>query len=114
VAVLLGGAILFPSLILLFRLTLGGQLRPGGAAHRDDQPPAATLILDGLRTRLRLRSAAGLLVAGVGLLNLADAAWAHAVGVICLLAFVVTAFPLAVFEALTGSPAGSRTPDGRR
>ena len=43
IAVLAGGAIVFPSLALLFRMTLGGTLRGGGGARaprRPVRPPA--------------------------------------------------------------------------
>ena len=37
-------------------------------------------------------AAVALLIAGLGLLTLADAAWEHAIGVFCLLGFIVVAF----------------------
>jgi hypothetical protein len=43
-----------------------------------------------------------LLVAGFALTTIADATWAHAIGVACLLASVAVAFPAAV----TPSPSG--------
>jgi len=51
-------------------------------------------------SRLLVRAAAACLIAGFGLLNLADAAWAHAVGVVCLFAFVLIAFRAIVSLAL--------------
>jgi cytochrome d ubiquinol oxidase subunit II len=76
VAVLAGGTLLFPSLALLFRLTLAGQLgdteddhaQAGAAAERSAAIPTPRLA------------------------RVADARWTHAVGVVCLLTFVVTAF----------------------
>jgi hypothetical protein len=44
-------------------------------------------------TGLAWRIAAVLLAAGFVLTTIADAAWAHAVGVACLLGFVAVAFP---------------------
>ena len=88
VAVLAGGAILFPSLALLFRLALTGRFRPR-RSRRLNPPPAG---LPSLRAGLLARVSAALLVAGFGVLTVADAGWAHAIGVVCLLAFVVTAF----------------------
>ena len=41
------------------------------------------------------------LIAGFGLLNVADARWAHAVGVLCLLAFMLIGFRAVIFAALT-------------
>ena len=55
IAVLAGGAILFPSLALLFRLAAHGPLRGRGGARRRGQPPAA---LPRLRTGLLARVAA--------------------------------------------------------
>jgi len=84
VAVVAGGIILFPSLALLFRLTLGGRLaaielspaQPAGS-ERPPRPGA-----------LPARLAGGALLAGIGLLTVADSPWAHAAGVAFLLAFV--------------------------
>ena len=87
---LAGGAILFPSLALLFRLTLAGQLVdtdseeiPGGVPEQAS-PRIATPLL--------ARIAVACLIAGFGLLTVADAKWTHAIGVVCLLSFVATAF----------------------
>jgi cytochrome d ubiquinol oxidase subunit II len=87
IAVLAGGAILFPSLALLFRLTLSGRL---GHASADDAagrfaPASGRHPAPGLPAR----AAGACLLAGVGLLTIADAGWAHAAGVVCLLGFVV-------------------------
>jgi hypothetical protein len=41
-------------------------------------------------------------IVGVGLLNVADAGWAHALGVVCLLGFVVSAFAAISIPALDG------------
>ena len=92
VAVLAGGAILFPSLALLFRLTLAGRLaHPQQSAERL-RPVVVGTLRDGLAARLAVASA----VAGVGLLTIADAPLAHAFGVAALVAAVVLAYrPLA-------------------
>ncbi len=90
VAVLGGALILFPSLGLLFRLTLGGELRSGGeAAKPEHREPRRRLT--GERAGLRLAGA--FLVAGIGLLTIAHAGWAHAIGVACFFGFVAAAFP---------------------
>jgi hypothetical protein len=44
--------------------------------------------------------------AGFGLLNIADAAWAHAFGVACLIGFVSLAFYAIVVPALDEPPVG--------
>jgi cytochrome bd ubiquinol oxidase subunit II len=87
-AVLGGAAVVFPSLALLFRLTLAGRFdrgRPAQAAPpargRDEASPA-----------LPARVAVACLIVGFGLLTVADSAWAHAVGVTALFAFVVAGF----------------------
>jgi cytochrome d ubiquinol oxidase subunit II len=89
VAVVAGAVILFPSLALLFRLTLGGRLGHAGAAGGEP-------FLRGGGTLRRSvhggRIAAASLVAGIGFLTLADAAWAHAVGVAFLFSFIVAGY----------------------
>jgi len=102
IAVLVGGAILFPSLGFLFSLALTGRFRTTQTPS-PDHPREGSL---GLPSRLRPRVAIASLIAGVGLLNLADAAWAHALGLLCLLAFVVAAF-LEVAPALLAGRAPS-------
>jgi cytochrome d ubiquinol oxidase subunit II len=88
VAILAGAALLAPSLATLFRLALGGRLgeeettphpRPHGA-------PAAA------RPARLLRAAGALLIVGLGLVNVANAEWAHVIGGVCFLAFVAVAF----------------------
>jgi cytochrome d ubiquinol oxidase subunit II len=93
VAVLAGAVILFPSLALLFRLVLGGILGGGSDAGQSLQVRS---LLAALVPRSLSRLAIAALAAGVGFLTIADAAWAHAVGVICLFAFIVLAFPVAL------------------
>jgi cytochrome bd ubiquinol oxidase subunit II len=85
VAVIAGGIILFPSLAVLFRLTLAGQLSPGEAASDapgEGRPPAT----GGGRAA---RGAVACLVVALGFLTVADAAWAHAVGVAALFGFAI-------------------------
>ena len=87
-AVLGGGAIVFPSLALLFRLTLAGRFDQG-------RPAQAALPTPGLaeaRPALLVRVAIACLVAGFGLLTIANAAWAHAFGVTALFAFIAAGF----------------------
>jgi cytochrome d ubiquinol oxidase subunit II len=57
------------------------------------------------------RSAAGCLIAGFGLLTVADAGWAHAIGVVSLLAFVVIGFA-AVGPAQLATADDAPTADG--
>jgi cytochrome bd ubiquinol oxidase subunit II len=88
VAVLAGGAILFPSLVLLFRLTLGGRLGYGGEPVEHPVQTAAVAFREGLLARVALACA----VAGFGFLTVAEASWTHAIGVVALLALIVTGF----------------------
>ena len=98
VAVLAGGALLFPSLALLFRLVLGGHLGAHGAegaagagAAAPAAPTPSTLIA-AVGSGFAARAAVACLVTGIGLLTLADARWAHAIGAVALLAVVVLGF----------------------
>lgn len=95
VAVVAGGVVVFPWLALLFRLFLGGRFDPEAPTPVAEAPRPRTLVRAS-RSGLAARIAGGLLVAGFGLTNVADAAWAHAIGVACLLGFVALAFPAAL------------------
>jgi cytochrome d ubiquinol oxidase subunit II len=100
VAVLAGGVLLFPSLALLFTLTLRGRL--GSAEPAPPSPPPGTVPrpLVVMRPAPAARLAISLLIAGVGLLNAASAPWAHGLGVASLLGFIVVAFVGIVPRAL--------------
>jgi cytochrome bd ubiquinol oxidase subunit II len=87
-AVLGGGAIVFPSLALLFRLTLAGRFDQGRSVHA--APPARGR--QEARSTLLGRLAVACLIVGFGLLTVANAAWAHALGVTALFAFMATGF----------------------
>jgi cytochrome d ubiquinol oxidase subunit II len=111
VAVLAGGAILFPSLALLFRLTLKGRLQ-------DTEGEAQELTSGGSGTSwipqpgLLTRVAIACLIAGFGLLTVADSSWAHAFGVVSLFGFIVSGFLAIVPRALAGEePAATQQPD---
>lgn len=90
IAVLGGGVLLFPSLALLFTITVRG----GIGRDRDESRLGDA---GGLRGPLREsasapRVAVALLIVGVGMLNAADASWAHLIGVLALFGFVVAGF----------------------
>jgi cytochrome d ubiquinol oxidase subunit II len=97
VAVLGGGLILFPSLALLFRLVLRGRLDYG---EDGDGTPALAASDGGGLTQLLAVSSSGLLtrvagaclLIGFGTLTVAEAGWAHAVGVVALLGFLCSGF----------------------
>jgi cytochrome bd ubiquinol oxidase subunit II len=90
VAVIVGAAILFPSLALLFRLVLGGQLGYGETATSSERPARA--ILSASRPGLLARSAGACFIAGIGFLTIGEAGWAHAIGIASLFAFMVLGF----------------------
>jgi cytochrome d ubiquinol oxidase subunit II len=94
VAVLAGAAIPFPSLALIFRLVLGGEL--GRDERAAGQPTQARSLLAALAPGLLQRLPIACLVAGIGFTTIANAAWAHTIGVFSLFAFIVVAFPAAL------------------
>jgi cytochrome d ubiquinol oxidase subunit II len=96
VAVLAGAVILFPALGLLYRLTLKGSFR--GSPLVAPKVEASSGGAPNMRLLGRLAAASG--IAGIGLLNVADATWAHAIGVTCLIGFLVLAFAAIVVPAL--------------
>jgi cytochrome d ubiquinol oxidase subunit II len=102
VAVVAGGVILFPSLGVLFRLLLRGELDHPSAERSVEASPATPVHT---RPVLMGRLAAALLIAGFGFLNVVEAGWAHAIGAACLLGFVATGFAAAA--SLEGERLGS-------
>jgi cytochrome d ubiquinol oxidase subunit II len=102
VSVLAGGAILFPSLALLFGIAVSGRFRAGRRA----EPRARTQQVRGVAIAVLARWAVALLVAGFGLLSVAEASWAHAVGIACLFGFALVGFRAITHAALDRRPAG--------
>jgi cytochrome bd ubiquinol oxidase subunit II len=96
VAVIAGAVILFPSLALLFRLTLAGRLSevesPDGRPPQHGPPSQARSSRSG-------RLAAASLVAGIGFLTVAEAGWAHALGAGCFLVFVAFGYRAVLGES---------------
>ncbi|HUA74101.1 MAG TPA: cytochrome d ubiquinol oxidase subunit II [Solirubrobacteraceae bacterium] len=90
VAVLAGGLLLFPSLALLFRLVLGGRLDHGPSPAAAVTSPTQLLSASG--TGLLARVAGALLLTGFATLTVAEASWAHAIGICALLGFMVAGF----------------------
>jgi cytochrome d ubiquinol oxidase subunit II len=87
VAIAAGAIVVLPALGALLRLTLAGRL----VADAPDPAIAAGAGVEAGSPRapaLAPRGAVAGLVAGFGLLTVADAGWAHAVGVVSLFAFV--------------------------
>jgi cytochrome d ubiquinol oxidase subunit II len=103
-----GAVLLAPSLVFLFTLTLRGRLgyegSDGGepAAPASVTEPAPTAALGparapgAARSGLLARVSLACLLLTLGFLTLADAGWAHAVGVLALLGAVVTGFRAAL------------------
>jgi cytochrome d ubiquinol oxidase subunit II len=94
VSVFAGGVILFPSLALLFKLVLSGRLAYG--VEDEGRSCPQTSLAKASLSGLPARTAAACLVAGVGLLTVADTGWAHGVGIALLLTFVGLGFPSAL------------------
>ncbi len=103
VAVIAGGAILFPSLAVLFRLALGGGLGYVQPAPAGTEAPIQAII-SAAAPGLLGRSAVACFLGGIGFLTIADAGWAHAIGVVCLAAFVVIGFAAVRPDALGAAP----------
>jgi cytochrome d ubiquinol oxidase subunit II len=88
VSVLVGGAILAPSLGLLFRLMLTGRLDP----HTETGPHPPTAPAQAMHPRRFARLALACLLAGFVLLTVIDTGIAHLFGVLALLAAAGLAF----------------------
>ncbi len=93
VAILAGGVLLLPSLATLFRLALGGRF---AADERGDRPAAGGWVATVRHPARLVRAAAALLIAGIGLTNVAGAEWAHVIGAVCFIGFVAIGFRAAV------------------
>ncbi|HMJ03500.1 MAG TPA: cytochrome d ubiquinol oxidase subunit II [Conexibacter sp.] len=96
VSVAAGALVLGPSLALLFTLTLRGRL--GYEEDAAGAPTASVPVraLEAVRTGLLARVSIACLLVTLGFLTIADAGWAHAIGVIALVACVITGFRAAV------------------
>lgn len=94
VAVAAGALVLAPSLALLFTLTLRGRLGYEGDDDRAAARPVHALAAS--RNGLLARISIACLLGTLGFLTIADAGWAHAIGVVALVACVITGFRAAV------------------
>ncbi len=109
VAVVAGGLILFPSLALLFGLVLRGAFDQAQTATRPVR--AAQMLVAASTPGLLARLAGACLVGGIGLTTVANAGWAHAIGVASLLGFIALGFPAALPpEILTPRPGEKEAP----
>ena len=105
IAVIGGGLIVFPSMALLFRLTLGGALRgPGGTAMTAaDEKPTPHVVLAASAQGLLVRVAIACLVVGFGFLTVLEPSWAHAIGIAALAGFLITGFLAVLPDDLVGA-----------
>jgi cytochrome bd ubiquinol oxidase subunit II len=101
VAILVGGLLLFPSLALLFRLTLGGELRESGPSSVEAPVGSRRRVL--VNVRLDARLSVAFLVAGIGFLTVANAGWAHAIGVACFFGFILSGYRAALPPEIVGA-----------
>jgi cytochrome d ubiquinol oxidase subunit II len=92
VAVVAGALVLFPSLALLFSLVLRGRFDTADPSVGAVAPHVGAELMRASRPGLLVRAALACLVAGFGFLNVAEAGWAHAVGVVAFVGFVVLGF----------------------
>jgi cytochrome d ubiquinol oxidase subunit II len=92
VAILVGALLLFPSLALLFRLALGGELRDGGQGSGEAPVGSRRRV----SVRLDARLSVAFLVGGIGFLTVANAGWAHAIGVACFFGFILSGYRAAL------------------
>ncbi|HET9889470.1 MAG TPA: cytochrome d ubiquinol oxidase subunit II [Mycobacterium sp.] len=107
VAVACGGAVLIPSLLLLFRLFLRGRFDPVTTPDPAVFPPPHTAQRE--KTRLLPAFAATTFLVGVGVTVIAGGGWARVLGIICLFACAISTFTLATaqpyeFKTASSSP----------
>ncbi len=106
----IGAVVLFPSLALLFRLSLSGVFDP--AAHPARHPVPGP---DAPRPSWSGRAAIGFLLIGIVLLTIADSSIAHIFGVIGLAIAAVAGFTAVGPDVLAAQDSrASAEPPGRR
>jgi cytochrome d ubiquinol oxidase subunit II len=88
VAVAGGGIIVIPSLLTLLRLAVAGRLRCDGADGGAAEPRHGRVRTPRLHPARAGRLATACLIGGFGFLTVAEAGWAHAIGVTMLLAAI--------------------------
>ena len=112
VAVVAGAVILFPSLALLFGLVLRGALDHAQAAT--SSVGSGRVLLSASTAGLLGRLAGACVVAGIGFTTIANAGWAHAIGVASLLGFIAVGFPAALPPEILSSRQGRGGASRRR
>src|SRR4051812_23783272 len=88
VAVAGGGIVVIPSLLLLLRLSVSGRLGDYTADTGPVDPSNGAVRTAGLHPARAGRLATACLVGGFGFLTVAEAGWAHAIGVTMLFAAI--------------------------
>jgi cytochrome d ubiquinol oxidase subunit II len=88
VAVAGGGIIVIPSLLVLLRLAVAGRLGDDSAVGGPAEPRNGPVRTPELHPARAGRLATACLIGGFGFLTVAEAAWAHAIGVTMLLAAI--------------------------
>lgn len=91
-AIAMGVVVLFPSLGLLFSLQLRGRFGGPGPANDERAPTGLGDVLSPSGHALSARVAVAGLIGGLGLLTVANAPWAHALGVVSLAVCALAAF----------------------
>src|SRR4051812_15791625 len=88
VAVAGGGIVVIPSLLVLLRLSVAGRLGDYGADGTSVVPRNGPVRTPGLHPVRAGRLGIACLIGGFGFLTVAEAGWAHAIGVTLLLAAI--------------------------
>lgn len=88
VAVAGGGIVVIPSLLVLLRLSVAGRLGDYSADGGAAEPRNGRVRSPGLHPARAGRFATACLIGGFGFLTVAEAGWAHAIGVTMLLAAI--------------------------
>jgi cytochrome d ubiquinol oxidase subunit II len=104
VVFVVGSVILVPSMTWLFRLSVTGRFSDSTPSWKEQRGTGAPAIARPARVA---RAAVACLFAGAVLLNLADASWAHAVGIAGLFAFVLLAARAIIFAVIADDPPAS-------
>src|SRR3954453_20603958 len=109
VAVTGGGSVVIPSFLVLLRLSGAGRLGDDGADGGSVAARNGPVRTPGLPPARAGRFATACLIGGVGLLTVAEAGWAHAVGVTMLLAAIALGVAAAAPRLLEDNESDGRS-----
>jgi cytochrome d ubiquinol oxidase subunit II len=113
IAVVGGGIVVIPSLLVLLRLSVAGRLGDYSANGGSVDPRNGPVRTPGLHPARAGRLATACLIGGSGFLTVAEVGWAHAIGVTMLLAAIALGLAAATPALLDNESDGSsrsRTP----